>query len=701
MALLILIIGRTISGAPIKLVPDVHTYATSFLGHFQAETPSVASSSYLTNFSGGGDDDSDEAEASSPIVNRTLDDNNNNNPEPALGSANQANASGEQPSNLSSVVSSNVRKSHIIRLPNGQSFQVCDESIDLKCNDENAVCKLGTCVCKSAFFLHRQSGLCNSISDLLKNCENDHQCQAFDVDLVCDTKSHERPFCDCAHGLYFDQETHTCLPCHRNTLIISAASGGGEQAALAVDMDVDALPQVYPNTSDSDPGAGSGAKSSLRPCWPVDLMRVNSRRRQQLSYAGLTPYPTLLSVLPSRGSSSSSFSASGSPAAPTATTTSTATSASSDPFRIKTPLEVFMGAIMLFTLFTVAWFFLQRMIHDCRAILRSLRNPDHSFATGSTCGEQSAFAGPLGGLVRARSANHLYFDPAGQAAVARLFSPDAYNQHHHHSFAGNQYQRELAGVMVQHLAANLSPSSTSHALVSNASSRALNPMLNLSSSAAAQNEHDAALYPLTASAQQSRNAAAAAAAQLLLSPTHPAIAILRAAAAAHQPEADYVPGSLFRSLFTRDPPPKYEEAIAQTNAVSYPPPPPFVEQSVAILRAPDLQANEETIDSSSADVSGLLNVYTPTNNDLAQSDDLLEIVFTNNAADTTSRPQSPTSRSNSPAPASSDLQQPEPASGEPGQKRTKRRFSKRRQTRSRSQQQSQDSDDTLTESHNN
>lgn len=489
------------------------------------------------------------------------------------------------------------RKSHIIRWPNAQSstVQSCDDgSSELKCEDENAVCKLGGCVCKLGFFLHRQSGSCQSISDLLKNCENDYQCQAFNVDMICDTKSHERPFCDCTEGLYYDQETHNCLPCLRPSPITTTyppatSSGTSLSTTIAISKNSTDNDDQLQATSTMSSGGGSataednissnvapnyGSNSNTirfptpRLCKPNDLIRLGGRRRYPVnSGMGLSPYDRQLYEQTIRG-----------PSMPPVSTTTSTIASSSDPFRIRTPLEVFMGAIMLFTLFTVAWFFLQRMIHDCRAILRSLRNPDFGAnnsnggiggggggsGIGGGCTEQSFIsgAGSLSNFTSGRpgAVNHHYFDPTGQA-VARLFSGDGLNGVN--AFSGltsSIYQRDLAGVMVQHLAANLSPSSTSQALANGNSARALG---------LGNNEHDAALYPLTASAQQSRTAAAAAAAQLLLSPTHPAIAILRAAAAAQNPGVDYASANILNSMF--DPPPKYEEAIAQFDYQQMPP----------------------------------------------------------------------------------------------------------------------------------
>lgn len=589
---------------PVKLVADFPSYAINILGgpadvHPLDPMPnllvtSASSTSYLYRNPISDDDSEDLAEAAfaanprgsnvdyaeqvvdAAILAVTTTSNSN---ETTMNNATTTKASAadlqEKQNNTNTTTLSSrfmianlgSRKSNIIRLPNGQSYHICDENTERKCEDENAVCELGACVCKDGFFANRQSGLCQSIGDMLKNCENDLHCQAFNVDLVCDTKSHERPFCDCTDGLYFDQETHTCLPCHRNTWLVHTTNiKGPDQMLWLANMSIESLAPLslnadnpanssqQPTLTPAPAGQTTGARSTqLRPCKPIDLVRLSSRRRQN----GL-PHYTSNYEQPFRGSSSLSAGA----------TTTSHLAASSDPFRIKVPLEVFMGAIILFTLFTVAWFLLQRMIHDCRfKILRSLHNPDF---TGASYPElQSSFASSGSSIARARSTNHLYFDPTSQT-VARLFTATdrstgnssaggaAYSAHS--PFAG-PYQRDLAGIMVQHLAANLSPSSTSQALaVGPNGSAAIRNLL------AGQSDHEAALYPLTASAQQTRTAAAAAAAQLLLSPTHPAIAILRAAAAsaAQSPGTDYTSANMLCSIF--DPPPKYEEAVAQAAA---------------------------------------------------------------------------------------------------------------------------------------
>lgn len=586
---------------------------------------------------------------------------------------------------------------HIIRLPNGQSFQFCDELMDLSCRDENAVCKMGGCVCKPGFFLHRQSGLCQSISDLLKNCENDYQCQAFDVDLVCDSKSHERSFCDCAEGLYFDQETYSCIPCHRNTFVLAT-----NNKELLKKLNQTQTPEISASNSSLSTDTNGTAttvqppiQSSspvLRPCKPIDLAKFNFRRRKQQHQV---PYDQ-----PSRGSSSLS----------TGGTSSTSSTnyhpASSDPFRIKTPLEVFMGAIMLFTLLTVAWFFLQRMFHDCRVILRSLRNPDF---TGHCPDGATGTASHLASIApNSRPDSQLYLDPAGQA-VARLLSNDSYNS----SLAGI-YQRDLAGVMVQHLAANLSPSSTSHALAA------------ATNGSIPRGDNEINIYPLTISSQQSRSAAAAAAAQLLLPPSHPAIAILRAAAASvnQNTHSDYNQTSLLNSML--DPPPKYEEAIAQSEATQ---PSSYISHqrnNQTSSRASDDNddTRDEELDEGADEIGDEVQTTSTrspgtdeTNNQPSENnDDPVDVAAATRAdnsqpptyhsvadASTISRPGSSTTSSSGGPSESDQTNSRRPSSTRRKMTRRSRRgrgSTKNRQTQQQNQSQTnQDSDDTLTESH--
>lgn len=538
----------SVLGAPMKLVQDLPTFLLD-----QSALVERSSSLFVSNFYSNGnhnnnDDDQDEPDSpewssakSTPLVEYELNEllqNSNNN---LSLEANQNDSS-----NLASLLSAaGIRKS-LSRLPNGQSFQYCEEKSNFKCNDENAICTLSACICKSGYFSDRQSGLCKSISDLLKNCENDHQCQAFNVDLVCDNKLHERPVCDCVQGLYFDQETHNCLPCHRNTIILSKFKLTNS-TSLELEEFTDSGPELSNKSSSANESTLVSPKQAqhLRVCKPLEISKLSMRRRQQLNNFGL---PTSLS--PFRGGQLVGGNSNANLANP-----NLSGSAGSDPLRIKVPLEVFMGAIMLFTLFTVAWFFLQRMTHDCRAILRSLRSNDLSQASAAEHHQQFSTSSGLGRTINYQH----YFDPHTQA-VTRLFSADHYNGAFGGQFSSaGIYQPDLAGVMVQHLAANLSPSTTSSALVASHQARTLSPGFGLADQDAA-----AGLYP------QSRSAAMAAAAQLILSPPHPAIALLRAAAAtaAQNPNSpDYATANLLSSMF--DPPPKYEEAVTQANQVPY------------------------------------------------------------------------------------------------------------------------------------
>lgn len=673
------------SSAPIKLVADFPSFAFSLLssanseandgGHLeqrqleQASALLLASSSLLplssyVGRSASNDDDTDELESTSlapvTILYEPSTQNVTTNP------AQTNSVEGEKTSQVTPVnnkSNSSIqhlralsgRVSHVIRLPNGQTFQFCREASNslgsgddeadvlrgeegsengepIGCLDKNAVCTIGACVCKPGFFSNRQTGECQSFSDLLNNCENDHQCQAINVDLICDTKSHERPFCDCADGLYFDQDEHICLPCDSSTLIKSTTKdwadsfrqnseplqeSSGNHSAIIKSSTPQTSSAVNSTTGNATSSTVSSANPKpsapqLRPCKPIEAVELDSWRRQE-KLESLHRRNSLLRRLQGKSfaGSPSSTSTSGS----SSSSISNSFSTSSDPFRIKTPLEVFMGAIMLFTLVTVAWFFLHRMIHDCRAILRSLRHPEFVPTTdanftgsltraGGLLGANPLAATTLAAAVRSQrgwvsssgttttTTNHLYFDPTGQA-VARLFSGDSAAAAAAAAiYAGSSapfsnlnpasiYQRDLAGVMVQHLT-NLSSSSTSHALSLAPNSRSTFSVLPPSSTLVDQDGNSAALYNSFSANSQSRNAAAAAAAaQLLLAPAHPAIALLRAAAAAQSPNSpDYVSANLLSSMF--DPPPKYEEAIAQANSLDYndprsPSPPPPIQ----------------------------------------------------------------------------------------------------------------------------
>ena len=524
----------------------------------------------------------------------------------------------------------------VIRLPNGQSVQFCDEQdAELKCDDENSVCKLGACVCKSGYFLNRQSSLCQSIDNLFENCENDLQCQAFDVNLICDLKPNERRVCDCAPGLYLDSETRLCLPCHRIPFMVPMSGPVQQQQVNQSDelttSDSSTLHEAVLNmnkvTNSTASAAAAAAAASIlaaaaaiaaepswssaptatmvqfQPCRPIDMAKLNAIRRKHKLMAiesDLVGVAAAAAAAQSHGWSPQQT-PSASSSTPTANSNSNNNN-SADPLRIKTPLEVFMGAIMLFTLFTVAWFFLQRMVHDCRTILRSLRN-NADMMLPTTIGDQNFVAGNFTSASTATTNSVLGSTPVARqagAADASLIDgdyietmPGFLTRRSNGGLGyvvpfGSAYQRAIVDLMNRHLSGggasggssdlttSLSPSSTNHALatITNGSSMRSSTITQLAS-AAANAEEAAALYPLGAY-HHSTNQAANAAAQLLLSnrqlgQNHPAIAILRAAAAtAPHDQAGY--GGFLSSVF--DPPPKYEEAIAQStgNQPSYLPP---------------------------------------------------------------------------------------------------------------------------------
>lgn len=505
---------------------------------------------------------------------------------------------------------------HFIYLPNGQSVQFCDETKhELGCVDENAMCKLGACVCRPGFFQTRQSSLCQSIIDLLKNCENDLQCQAFNVDLVCDTKSHERPFCDCTPGLYFDQETHTCLPCHRNTFILTSASPavGNETSKQNSNATF-----ASNSTADSQPTFSTSSSATLRPCRPSDFAKMQRRKQQKL--LDLTfPVPQYddsgerLQMMLNGGQQSTGVSSSTSSFIVDAPTHP---NHSSDPFRIKTPLEVFMGAIMLFTLFIVAWLFLQRIIHDCRTIIKSVRGGtaatilhpgDPNFTGTFTMTTTGAHMPSIGGEHHALElAMGQHLPSANSLAAARFAaalasaSPDAdYIETSPGFFArrrsatnGNSYMATtLAGAYHRSLAAGLlangnsnsttpattngvSASSTSNTLLAttvtntggqNSSSihSTITRLLN-DSDDDASNELVASIYPIIGHGSEANHGEY----------RHRDMTILRVALAAHSrfgghhhPVATHhlpagcMPINYLGAAF--EPPPKYEEAIAQ------------------------------------------------------------------------------------------------------------------------------------------
>lgn len=317
-----------------------------------------------------------------------------------------------------------------------------------------------------------------------------------------------------------------------------------------------------------------------------------------------------------------------------------------------------MGAVMLFTAFTVAWLFLQRMIHDCRAIMRSLRGAD---VISRTMNVDPNF-GPMTGLgrptYRTSAANAHFLDPAVAQLLTGEMSDGACNGNLAASLAASNanYQREI-GVMVQHLTANLSPSSTSHALSSanssNSAARNITPHL-----LSTYNEHEATLYPFATGGQQSRTAT-----QLLLAPNHPALAILRAAASVAQHNSTIgdcgTAANVLSSML--DPPPKYEEAMAQTQQQSgqqtnihqppYLPPPASSgsspESDVDTLRLEQADDESDRLNETGGndfnessgtgrndeamsrnqnqDLSSMLNVYISPNASQPESDDLLAI----------------------------------------------------------------------------
>lgn len=439
------------------------------------------------------------------------------------------------------------------------TYQNCDGTIFDRlntCDDKNAICELGVCICRPGF-VRIGVGLCKSYSDLLENCENDRQCQAIDITLICDTKSLERSFCDCAEGLYFDQNTQTCLPCHRNVVIISKLDS---EAATQIGSNISNLVQTNQTQStNSTTKISPMTLKKLRPCSREGSNRFNFARRLP---ASANPIPISELFKP--------------PTFPTVTKTSPlpATpsthhvhSHSSDPFKIRTPLQVVMGAIMLFTMVSVAWFLLQRMIHDCRAIFRSIRQPEYTFANASSPNPTSscpAFSDP--NFARNASLGHLI----GASPDGRITSSEQILQQYLGAPQGLT-SRDLAGVIMRHITANLSPSSTNQAL-SAATTGSSNRNQTTGSpgnvdASAHQDDISSATYPLN---QQGRNAAAAAAAaQLLMQPSYPAIAILRAvaansvaAAAAAQLGANANPGAVDPQNVWFDPPPKYEEAVA-------------------------------------------------------------------------------------------------------------------------------------------
>lgn len=468
-----------------------------------------------------------------------------------------------------------------INLPNGQSYQYCDEkssNADEMCEDTEAKCEFGACVCRDGYIRGRD-GFCEPIDDLLKNCENDHQCQALNVHFVCDFTSHEHSVCNCAEGLYFDLEAQSCLSCLRNILIVSKMNP--IQASNLTSN------QTQYQSANSTAAILTGS-TKVRPC---------ARELQDFSANRLTSFGRH-KLFPTGGSVSSfgdilGLSGRNSPPTSTPNPSNHHSNTQSDPFKIRLPLQVFMGAMMLFTMVLVAWFLLQRMIHDCRAIFRSIRHPDYPYDTTTTTLSSPFCSGPSQGYLG--QSNRDYFGLAStNEAVARLLTiePHLLQQY---GIPPSIFTRDLAGVLVQHLAANMSPSSTNQAIAAVSSNGPNSRVITGTTGSTVGPDAVTSQEDATSANSQARNAAAAAAAaQLLMQPSHPAFAILRAvdsiaAAAAAQlngngssdPVVDPL-GLPMSSLI--DPPPKYEEAIArqtgsQTQYLNQAPPYSVVVQS--------------------------------------------------------------------------------------------------------------------------
>lgn len=228
------------------------------------------------------------------------------------------------------------------------------------CLDKNARCELGACICKPGFFRPpnvsqgASSSHCLSISESLFKCQNDLQCQAFRIDLFCDTKSHDTPFCNCQGNQFYNEQSNTCVPCgfKHQTIGISANSLVREirmracnSTATSANIRQQQTNQTFANATLSAT-ATVGKLSELKP---------------NIGTIGISSVPTMLTTISnshaqlsnthkhqaSLGSISQSLSASQS---------------SADPLRLRTPIEVFVNAIVLFTIFTVAWFVLKRLL---------------------------------------------------------------------------------------------------------------------------------------------------------------------------------------------------------------------------------------------------------------------------------------------------------------------------------------------------
>jgi hypothetical protein len=557
-----------------------------------------------------------------------------------------------------------VTGGHFIYLPNGQSVQFgCDKSKGSGCLDENAVCKLGTCVCKPGFFQTRTSSACQSVSDLLKNCENDLQCQAFNVDLICDNKSHERPFCDCTPGLYFDHETHTCLPCHRNTIILTAvanvnqsdeptgatiAANGSDAAEWQATANSSATTNSLPPPVGVATALQSGTATTstgLKPCRPADISKLKFKQK----LFGLLPGFSAqyddsgerLQVLANGVARTTTG-----PGSPTISAHPHSPH-TSDPFRIKTPIEVFIGAIMLFTLFTVAWFFLQRIIHDCRTIIKSIRaGPDSlsgcdpnftgAFATATTThmpvGEHPLDVTAMG--------HHHHLSPGGpnsaasSLAAARFAaslasgtdadyvetSPGFFARRRSANGQGFGYMATtLAGAYHRSLAAGLmaaaSVTNSTSTTTSLSSSHQVTPLAtavtNSGQSSAAtrsaitrlvgddtDDELMASIYPFIETPNSYHGGARelARTAGAGLDHHHPGLAILRVAMTAQSRLANYPAGCMPINYLNPafEPPPKYEEAIAQGAHQQ----PIYLQQQINTPTSPNLLREASSADTS-------------------------------------------------------------------------------------------------------
>lgn len=601
-------LSTPVRGTPIKMVSDFPSYAFALFGHGNGEhqfddgssvreiVKMLSSTGSIDLSANSVEDDSDDSiVGSDPIP----DFHGTNSTEAWIAIDNQnITDSTEQESstisllNKSDEINNTISNNHTnlkmnsiltarkssyrIHLPNGHSWQFCDtKDPNSKCDDKNAVCKLDACLCRDGYVY--KDGVCTSYSDLLIDCVSDTQCQALDVNLICHTDSSLNRFCDCADGLYYDRINRACLPCFRGMMILYRDSSG----LLTVSNS-----KSNQTTSNNQTITLSGQPTKVRPCF-----RESNPNSTQTSGFGRRKPPILLNpqnfledTLPSPFTTTiptihEEF------LIPTSTNNLKPLRVpthnhvqSSDPFKMRTPIQVFMGAIMLFTMVSVAWFLLQRMIHDCRSIFRTIRQSEYTFNSTTSSGNTGIGCSPLTDpTITGIGYNNINSSNASQT-VARLLGGEApLLQQHVNGIPTSLFTRDLAGVIVQHLTANLSPSSTNPTLTSTngqGQTTAATTNSGVANEVTTQNQDDigASVYSFD---QQARSAAAAAAAaQFLLQPTSPAIAILRAvaansvaAAAAAQfssagnsgPEGSLNPLSPNNLI---DPPPKYEEAIA-------------------------------------------------------------------------------------------------------------------------------------------